>query len=368
MEVAIKQREIDFKGKLLYFESKKIYVLGVSCKYPREGRIRKMKKQLRLATLCLAVGMMITGCCDDEAAKSTTAAASTDTAANSNDKEGSSMDMNKMGGDEKSSDKNEKTDDKEGSDGGMDMSEEEGDGHGHGHEMEMAENIRGEFKFATPLTAKKNEKLSILLTNADNGKPIKEFEAEHTKLMHLIVVSKDLSYFDHIHPEYLGFGKFEITTQVPSGGDYLFIADTVPKDQGKSTLKNWMFAEGPEPAPVPLTVDKSLTKVVEGKEITLSFDKELKAETDLKLTFHIADAATKKPIEDLEPYLGAVGHTVIIDQNAEEYLHVHPSDEEARGPNAVFETKFPYKGKYKIWNQFQHQGKVITVSYVVDVK
>jgi hypothetical protein len=329
-----------------------------------------MNKKLGLVTMCLAVGMMVTGCCGEEADKSTTAAASTDTAAKSDDKnDGNNMAMNGMGDDKNSSEKTEKKtddhDDEESSDGGMDMSEEGG---GHDHNMKMNDDVRGEFEFANPLTAKKDEKLTIMLSSAESGKPIKEFEAEHTKLMHLIVVSKDLTFFNHIHPEYLGFGKFEITTQVPNGGDYLFIADTVPKDGGKSTLKNWIFADGPEAAPVPLTVDKNLTKVVDGKEITLKFDKELKAETDMKLTFHIADAGTKKPIDNLEPYLGAVGHTVIIDQNAEEYLHVHPSDEEARGPEAVFETKFPHKGKFKVWNQFQHNGKVSTVEFVVEVK
>ncbi|MGB8954627.1 MAG: hypothetical protein WCC10_04590 [Tumebacillaceae bacterium] len=338
-----------------------------------------MNKKLGLATMCLAVGMMVTGCCGTETAETTTAAAGTDTAGktdtaanNTTNTASNNMGMGNMNAGMATGNTGQTTTatdnhndggtSNESSMPGMTM---DADGHMH---MEANDNVKGDFKFANPLTAKKDEKLTIVLSHTDTGKPIKDFEAEHTKLMHLIVVSKDLSYFNHIHPEYLGFGKFEITTQVPSGGDYEFIADTVPKGEAKSTLKNWIFADGKEAPPVPLTVDTNMTKVVDGMEITLSFDKPLKAEDELKLTYHIVDAATKKPITDLEPYLGAVGHTVIIDQTAEQYVHVHPSDEEARGPDAVFETTFPGKGKFKVWTQFQHGGKVSTVSYVVEVK
>jgi hypothetical protein len=35
--------------------------------------------------------------------------------------------------------------------------------------------------------------------------------------------------------------------------------------------------------------------------------------------------------------------------------------------DAMFHTNFPHKGVYKIWGEFKHQDKVITVSYVVKV-
>lgn len=342
-----------------------------------------MNKKLGLATMCLAVGMMLTGCCKDDTATATAAAAKTDTDAKSNDKAGnnnnnsnnSNMGMNANMNNSNSNNTNSNNANSNSmnsnnmnsnsNNGGMAGMQVDADGHMH---MELNENVKGDFKFDSPLTAKQDGKLTITLSHIDTGKPIKDFDEEQTKLMHLIVVSKDLSYFNHIHPEFMGVGKFEITTQVPAGGDYLFIADSVPRGEAKATLKNWMFAEGPEAAPVPLTVDTNLTKVVDGMEFALKFDKPLTAGTELKLQYHITDAATKKPIDNLEPYLGVVGHTVIIDQAAEQYLHVHPTVEDATGPDAEFETTFPNKGKYKIWTQVKHNGKVTTVSYVVDVK
>lgn len=75
----------------------------------------------------------------------------------------------------------------------------------------------------------------------------------------------------------------------------------------------------------------------------------------------------RKPITDLQPYLGAVGHVVILNQDGGEYLHVHPTDEKSSGQDAKFMATFPHSGVFKIWDQFQQNGKVFTVPFVVKV-
>jgi hypothetical protein len=105
---------------------------------------------------------------------------------------------------------------------------------------------------------------------------------------------------------------------------------------------------------------------VDGKEVTLSFD-QLKAGMETHMNFYIKDAQTKQPINNLQSYLGAVGHVIIVSKDVEQYIHVHPEEEKATGPDAKFMTTFPEKGVYKIWGQFQHEGKVFTVPFVVNV-
>ncbi|PYI50839.1 hypothetical protein [Paenibacillus flagellatus] len=199
-----------------------------------------------------------------------------------------------------------------------------------------------------------------------NGKPVEAFDISHEKMMHLIVISKDLSYFDHIHPEYKGNGRFDIDTRFPAGGEYKLYADYVPKGGSTVTKSEWIRVEGNAAASVPVTPDANLVKAVDGKEVKLSIDG-LAAGKDASLTFHIADEKTKQPITDLQPYLGAVGHVVIVSGDAEQYLHVHPTEEKAKGPDAKFMTKFPNSGVYKIWGQFQHNGKTFIVPFVVKV-
>jgi hypothetical protein len=215
---------------------------------------------------------------------------------------------------------------------------------------------------------KANEKIPIsILIKDKSGKPIESFDTVHEKKMHLFIISKDLAYFSHIHPKYKGNGEFDITTTFPAGGDFKLISEFTPNGGGDSSVEtHWQHVEGEEAKEEPLVPDQELTKVVDGKKVSLSFD-HLMAGMTLHMTFTINDAKTNQPINDLQPYLGAMGHTVAMTADAEKYLHIHPMTTAGNGPRVIFMTIFPEKGIYKIWGQFQHDGKVFTVPFVVNV-
>jgi major membrane immunogen (membrane-anchored lipoprotein) len=213
--------------------------------------------------------------------------------------------------------------------------------------------------------AKKDTTIQIQIHD-EKGQPVQKFDTTHEKKLHLIAVSKDLSYFSHIHPEWKGNGLFEIKTQFPAGGEYKLYSDFVPTFGSATTKSEWVKVKGQTVPAIPVKPDSQLTKSVDGKEITLTID-QLKAGKEAALNFHIKDNKSKKPITNLQQYLGAVGHVVILTEDANEYLHVHPMEEKATGPDAKFMTTFPKSGIYKIWGQFQHEGKVITVPFVVKV-
>ncbi|MEH7502624.1 hypothetical protein V7152_11505 [Neobacillus drentensis] len=227
------------------------------------------------------------------------------------------------------------------------------------------DNTTVEFSFKGEHEGGKQIPLNIQVNNK-KGQPIKDFEVEHEKLMHLIVVSKDLSHFDHIHPDYKGNGLFTVTPNFPSGGEYKLYADFVPIGASKTVKSELVTIEGNKAKNTPLTEDEELTKVVDGKEVTLKLD-HLMTGMDLTMTFTIKDAKTKQPINNLQQYLGAVGHVVAISGDTESYLHVHPMEEKATGPNAKFMTSFPKSGLYKIWGQFQQDGKVFTIPFTINV-
>jgi hypothetical protein len=238
---------------------------------------------------------------------------------------------------------------------------------GHGSSVQAGSNLKASFTFTSgEAKANTNVELNIQITDNESNL-IKDFERSHEKLLHLIVVNKDLSYFNHIHPEFDGNGNFKINTSFLNGGGYKFFADILPKGGTSTTLSEWVKVEGEEKAQEPMEADTKLVKVVDGKEIELTISSTT-AKDEVTLTFNILDAQTKNEISDLEQYLGAVGHVVILSDDAEQYLHVHPMDEKATGPKAEFMTSFPKSGTYKIWGQFQHQGKIFTVAFVVDIK
>src|SRR2546425_3847310 len=43
--------------------------------------------------------------------------------------------------------------------------------------------------------------LRIVVTDSAVSNPIREFDLVHGRRMHLVVVSEDLAFFDHVHPE-----------------------------------------------------------------------------------------------------------------------------------------------------------------------
>lgn len=207
--------------------------------------------------------------------------------------------------------------------------------------------------------------ITILIQDKWN-KPIDNFDLMHEKLMHLIVVSKDLSYFDHLHPEHIGKGQFTVKTKFPTSGYYQLIADFTPQGSGETVQTHWVTIKGKEPTQTVLKPDASLTKEVGGKEVTLAFD-HLMAGMGLDMVFTIKDARTKQPITDLQPYLGSLGHVVAISSDAKEYVHVHPNEQKGSGPVAPFTIIFPKSGIYKIWGQFQHQNEVFIVPFTIKV-
>ncbi len=120
------------------------------------------------------------------------------------------------------------------------------------------------------------------------------------------------------------------------------------------------------PKSVILEPDLSLTKVVNNIEVNLSFD-HLMSGMDSDMIFTFKDTKTKESITNLQPYLGAVGHIVILSADLGMYLHVHPIEDKTNEPDAKFITWFPKSGIYKIWGQFQQEGKVFIVPFVVEV-
>lgn len=212
------------------------------------------------------------------------------------------------------------------------------------------------------------EILFSILIKDKSGKPIQSFETIHEKKMHLFIFSKDLAYFSHIHPNYKGKGEFAFTTKFPAGGDYMLLSEFTPKGGGDPSVEShWVQIEGKTAKDQPLVPDQELTKVVDGKKVTLSFD-HLMAEMTVHMNFTISDAASNQPIKNLQPYLGAMGHAVAMSGDAKRYLHIHPMTTEGNGPKVTFMTIFPKKGIYKVWGQFQREGKVFTVPFVINVE
>jgi hypothetical protein len=94
----------------------------------------------------------------------------------------------------------------------------------------------------------------------------------------------------------------------------------------------------------------------------------LSAGVESTMSFSVADARTRAPVTDLQPYLGASAHLLILSIDLADVVHSHPSDLQSTGPRVEFDAVFPRPGRYKMWVQFQRDGSVVTAPFVVDVQ
>lgn len=205
----------------------------------------------------------------------------------------------------------------------------------------------------------------------DKGEILKNYEIVHEKIMHFIVVRKDLQNFQHLHPDFnKQNGEFTVTITFPTDGTYRVFPDFIPTEDNPQKLPVTVYhdidvGDINKYKAQPVTPDTNPKKTVGEYQITYNFPAELMMRNEIK--YSLAVEKNDKPVTDLENYLGALGHSVIIKEDSLDFIHTHAEEINTRGPEIKFSTSFPKDGVYKIFTQFQHEGKVRTVDYIVEV-
>jgi hypothetical protein len=198
--------------------------------------------------------------------------------------------------------------------------------------------------------------LQFQITGPD-GKPVTEFDVEHDKKLHLVLVRRDGSGYQHLHPEMAADGTWSTPLTLPEAGSYRVFADFKPTGGAKATLGADVQVPGAY-EPRQYTTD-SRTFTVDGYTVTLNG--ELKAGAESIVTATVTKDG--KPVTDLQKYLGANGHLVALRGADLAYLHVHPLDGPGSGPEVKFAVEVPTDGRYRLFFDFQHDGKVRTAEF-----
>lgn len=195
-----------------------------------------------------------------------------------------------------------------------------------------------------------------------DGEPVRDFEPEQGKLLHLIVVRTDLTGYQHLHPVLGRDGTFSVEVATPRAGDYRAIADFVIEGRkyvvGSTLTAAGRASDRPLPAP-------ALTASVDGYDVELQRPAVLEAGEDAQLTFRVTRDG--RPVGDLEPYLGAYGHLVALHAPDLAYSHVHPDGEDRAAGAITFDTELDEPGAYRLFLQFQTRGRVHTVAFTQTV-
>jgi hypothetical protein len=205
-------------------------------------------------------------------------------------------------------------------------------------------------------------------------RPIRYLEYVHERPMHVLIVSRDLEEFAHIHPEVTEYDSWRVRHTFPYGGRYRVYADVTPP--GSNALLVWfdVTVKGPP--------NTRQAAPAESPRVRLVPPKNLRAGEDTELRFEFTDRATQAA---LQPYLGAWAHVAIAAEGLGSFIHAHPLEEggslireseahthsaETLGPppsSLRVVAAFPKAGRYKLWLQFQSAGKVETVPFELRV-
>jgi hypothetical protein len=187
------------------------------------------------------------------------------------------------------------------------------------------------------------------------GQTVRDFDVEHTKRMHFIVVRRDMTGFQHLHPTQAPDGSWTVAVTLRDAGSYRVFAD-FSVDGKPHTLADDLTADGTVrsrelPAPV-------ASADVDGLRVSLT-EGASRAGAESRLAFDVTRDG--KPVA-VEQYLGAKGHLVALRQGDLAFLHVHPDESSLR-----FMAAFPTAGRYRLFLQFKTDGRVHTAAFTQEV-
>jgi hypothetical protein len=189
----------------------------------------------------------------------------------------------------------------------------------------------------------------------EHGEALRDYDVTHEKRMHLILARRDLTGFQHLHPELAADGTWSADVRLGAAGSYRLFAD-FSHDGSARTLAADLRVDGAadlRPLPAPRRA-----AVSDGYDVRLDAGRARPGrEADLRFTITRDGAPVKT-----ERYLGAGGHLVALREGDMAFLHVHPMDDGVR-----FAATFPTAGRYRLFLQFQHEGRVHTAAFTQEV-
>jgi hypothetical protein len=201
------------------------------------------------------------------------------------------------------------------------------------------------------LVAGRPERVDFRILN-QRGRAVRDFDVEHDRRMHLIVVRRDLTGFQHLHPKMAADGTWSVPLELTEPGTYRLFADFKSGGASRTLGADLQVAGAFEPRDLPHPSSRATTG--DGYEVRL-------AEEGDELRFTVYSDARR--VEDIEPYLGARGHLVALREGDLAFLHVHPESEATEGGDIRFRVEYPSAARYRLFLQFKHDGRVRTVAF-----
>ncbi len=211
--------------------------------------------------------------------------------------------------------------------------------------------------------------LALRVVDPDSGATVRDFELMHERLFHLFVVSQDLAFFAHVHPEFdAATGEFRVALPLSKPGMYRILSDFYPHGATPQLVAGTLMMPG---------AGFSLGVARPGADLAPKRGENVGVELVLEPPRPLAGFKTMlffrlSPSEGVEPYLGAMGHMLAASADLIDMMHLHPiyvTEPEGGAYRQIqFNVIFPREGVHRVWVQFQRAGVVNTVAFNVPVE
>ncbi|MET7747497.1 copper resistance protein CopC [Micromonospora sp. NPDC005367] len=190
------------------------------------------------------------------------------------------------------------------------------------------------------------------------------FAVVHETTLHLIVVGRDLAGYQHLHPTMAPDGTWSVPLKLSRPGGYRIYADFSVATPGGSPLPLVLGVDHLVPGAHSPTALPPPHPAATAGPYTVSMDGTPAVGMMSPTSFRVGRSGTPAQVER---YLGAYGHLVVVREGDLGYVHVHPEPELVDGAVKFWLTP-PSPGRYRAFFDFQVDGTVHTAEYTIDVR
>ena len=226
-------------------------------------------------------------------------------------------------------------------------------------------------------------KFAVLLPDGSVLTKFRRGAGPHTGV-HVIVVRDDLTEIVHKHPRVPASGEFTLPVDLPAAGRYHVLVDVYPAPAGGGPSNfqlthDLQVGSGNIKAPLP-----AYSPVVHTGGLTFRVTKkpDLRLAEPGSLVVNVSDDAGK-PVK-FTPFYGALAHAIFFRSGTLDYFHSHvcgndPACSAGFGTPATtgHSTKpgelelgvlLPATGKWRLFLQVTHAGKLLTAPFTLVVR
>ncbi|MFC0526545.1 hypothetical protein [Phytohabitans kaempferiae] len=252
---------------------------------------------------------------------------------------------------------------------------------------------------STTFAAGKPAEFAFRIVGAEQ-RPVTDFAIVHEKPLHMIVVRRDLTGYQHLHPTMAADGRWSVPLTLGEPGTWRAYADftvDTPGTQTALTLGTDLVVRGDY---APRALPAAATEASAGG-FAVSYRGTPRTGVVQPLLFTVAPSASAPPgstaapgstatpggtaapgdlaapgitvapggtaeTAALERYLGAYGHLVVLREGDLGYVHVHPEPELIDGAVKFWLTA-PSTGRYRMYFDFQVAGTVHTAEFTLEM-